>query len=311
MTEPPFLPPFRRSEIDGLRVHWYDGRSPHVAALMFRVGVCDEDLPSRGLTHLVEHLAMKGVNDTVDSNAFVDSTRTVFHCRGTLAQIETFMTHVVGQLVDLPTHLIPSERRILATEAIHRTEGSAGGMSLRFGARGFGLIDYEEFGIEAADVASVRAWARSRFTLENAVLVISGSCRDPMAHLAAWRPTSSPSGGSLPITLPASVRGAPGGVSLSVIGQRSAALSMAWQIAQRRALRQLRHESAIAYSVIEGYDRLGLDQVLATMSIRCQEPSTRAVFLGLERVLDALATAGPDADEILDDDRPTEQSARR
>ena len=50
---------FTRTTIDGIPVILAPGRDPRVTAgLAFRVGWADETLPTRGITHLVEHLAL-------------------------------------------------------------------------------------------------------------------------------------------------------------------------------------------------------------------------------------------------------------
>ena len=47
-----------RTEVDGVPVFWADGPGNAVGQLVFRVGQADEPLPLRGMTHLIEHLAL-------------------------------------------------------------------------------------------------------------------------------------------------------------------------------------------------------------------------------------------------------------
>ena len=47
-----------RTLVDGVPTFYVDVDGPFVATLAFRVGRADERLPSAGVTHLLEHLAM-------------------------------------------------------------------------------------------------------------------------------------------------------------------------------------------------------------------------------------------------------------
>nr|WP_284289957.1 hypothetical protein [Angustibacter aerolatus] len=53
-------PALRRDEVDGVPTFWVPAEGPLRASLVFRTGQADEPLPRRGLTHLVEHLALHG-----------------------------------------------------------------------------------------------------------------------------------------------------------------------------------------------------------------------------------------------------------
>ena len=48
----------KETEISGIRTLIAPGNGPLAAGLVFRVGCADEPLSRRGLTHLVEHLAL-------------------------------------------------------------------------------------------------------------------------------------------------------------------------------------------------------------------------------------------------------------
>jgi hypothetical protein len=45
--------------VDGLSTYWVADSGPFHAVLAFRVGAADETLPTRGVCHLVEHLAIE------------------------------------------------------------------------------------------------------------------------------------------------------------------------------------------------------------------------------------------------------------
>src|SRR5437879_917846 len=87
-----------RTTIDGVPVYSLDVPGQMRAVLTFRVGVADETLPMRGVTHLVEHLAMRpllqgiGTRDRV--NARVEPLRTRFLVTGEPSEISTFLAEV-------------------------------------------------------------------------------------------------------------------------------------------------------------------------------------------------------------------------
>ena len=45
--------------VDGLSTYWVEGGGAFRAVLAFRIGMADETLPTRGICHLVEHLAIE------------------------------------------------------------------------------------------------------------------------------------------------------------------------------------------------------------------------------------------------------------
>ncbi len=56
MTAP--VPPIHETVVDGITTFWAETPPPLTAVLTFRVGTWDEALLDRGITHLVEHLAL-------------------------------------------------------------------------------------------------------------------------------------------------------------------------------------------------------------------------------------------------------------
>lgn len=131
------MPAQRTEQVDGVPVVVVEAAGPSRCALIFRVGRADETLPTSGITHLVEHLAMHAVGRTrYDTNAFVDPLRTVFHATGTPEQLTSFLQTVTGALAELPLHRLDGERRIVQTEAAGRGRGPYDEMlTFRFGPR--------------------------------------------------------------------------------------------------------------------------------------------------------------------------------
>ena len=70
------MPRAERTDVDGIPVFWAPAPGAFRAALLFRVGVADETPAKRGITHIVEHLAMFGSESPAfESNGFIDLER--------------------------------------------------------------------------------------------------------------------------------------------------------------------------------------------------------------------------------------------
>jgi len=103
-AEPPLDPVVDR--VDGLVVRTppEPGSTEDVtAALTFRVGVVDETIRTRGITHMVEYLAVSRFHaDTLSWNGSVDLTRERFTARGPAGEVTRFLNEVMGALSALP-----------------------------------------------------------------------------------------------------------------------------------------------------------------------------------------------------------------
>ena len=117
-----------RTTVDGVPVFWLTVPGPIRAMLIFRVGVIDETLPTRGITHLVEHLAlfvtMQDAAMATRMNARVELHRTRFMAGGSADEIATFLGDVTSSLAALPFDRLEDEKRILRTEAVNKSHGS-------------------------------------------------------------------------------------------------------------------------------------------------------------------------------------------
>src|SRR5256885_8547056 len=141
----------RRTEIDGIPTFFGQSES-HLtrAALIFRVGTADEHLPVHGISHLVEHLALRGVaGRSFVYNGQTELNRTIFYLEGSNEEVVDFFATVTSTLSDLPVQSIDDERRVLRTEQESRPNGSPNGrLSTRFGAGGYGVGDYLQYGLQ-------------------------------------------------------------------------------------------------------------------------------------------------------------------
>src|SRR5258708_13380915 len=136
--------PLHRDEVGGVPVFWTQVDGPLTVALTFRVGWVDEPLATRGITHIVEHLAMAELGQPeYQCNAFVDLNRVTFHASGSEDQVGDFLSRVTTTLCRLPIVRLDAERRVLRSEEASRDYGSlALHLSLRYAPRSSGLEAY-------------------------------------------------------------------------------------------------------------------------------------------------------------------------
>src|SRR4029077_10715458 len=108
-------------------------------------------------------------------NAFVDLNRVTFHASGSEDQVGDFLSRVTTTLCRLPVARLDTERRVLRSEEASRDYGSlASHLSLRYGARVYGLGDYPQFGIRRITANEVLDWSARYFTGANAAIWLTG-----------------------------------------------------------------------------------------------------------------------------------------
>lgn len=167
----------RSTEVDGVPVLWCHAPGPMRAHLRVRAGWADETLPTRGWTHLVEHLALAGTGRPGDhANGHTDATTTAYHVEGTPERVVDFLADVTRRLADLPVDRLADEVGVLRAEQ----QGRGGSvfdqlLSWRYGARDYGLDALVELGLSVVpDAEALRHRARSQAVTGNAVLWLSG-----------------------------------------------------------------------------------------------------------------------------------------
>ena len=144
--------------VDGIPTLVAPGNGAARGGITFRVGRADETLARSGLTHLVEHLALHrlGLTD-YHYNGSTESTTTHFFSQGSPEDIGDYLNSVCAALADLPWHRLDMEKQILRTEAAGRSQSPAEPLLLwRYGARGYGLSSYPEWGL--AEITAVGGW---------------------------------------------------------------------------------------------------------------------------------------------------------
>ncbi|MER6286425.1 M16 family metallopeptidase [Streptomyces sviceus] len=253
----------RHTTVDGIPTLFAPRPGEITAGLAFRVGHADETLPTAGITHLVEHLALHhlGLSD-LHYNGATASTYTLFHVSGDETEIVTYLNSVCAALHDLPMDRLETEKEILRTEAGSRGQGPMSQMPLwRYGAQGYGLSSYDELGTRSLTADQVRHWAETRFTRDNAVLFLTAD-RVPDGldlTLPAGRrfPTPAPSS-ALPVT-PAYLRGEDGHLVFTSVVRRSTAAAVFAEVLSRALFQDLRQKGGYSYSAEADYSSRDAD----------------------------------------------------
>ena len=257
-----------RFDVDGVPALFVPGSGQMRAGLAFRVGFVDEPLARRGITHLIEHLALHsaGVAD-YHYNGATGVEFTFFHMQGGPEEVAEFLSGVCSSLRDLPMHRLATEKELLRAEANGRGGRVADDLPLwRHGARDYGMPSYPEWGLPAITEDDLRAWVAHFFTKENAVLWVAGERIPDGLKLdllsGERRPLPTPSS-ALPVT-PACFAG-PGGVLVwdSVV-PRSATAAVFADVLERAMRRELRQESGLSYTVKTDYETLGAQRAVVT-----------------------------------------------
>ncbi|BBH66077.1 hypothetical protein ACTI_27620 [Actinoplanes sp. OR16] len=192
----------KQLEVDGVPAVLAPVTGEMHAGLVFRVGVADEPLVRRGVTHLIEHLVVHGLGD---GGAHVNSTtgieHTYFHVRGSAARIAAFLNGVCSALRDLPAGRIAAEKDVLRSESAGRTPEPRS--MWRHGARDYGMPSFSERGLTGLADEDLRAWIAAYFTRENAALWVAGDEVPPGLRLdlpeGVRQPAPAPSS-ALPVT---------------------------------------------------------------------------------------------------------------
>lgn len=251
-------------EIDGIPAFWWEGppgeseAGKSTAGLMFRVGMADETLSTRGITHLLEHLVLYPLR--VDAarhfNGQTGMLTTTFLTSGSAHEVTEFFKAVCATLRDLPASRVQKEKQVLKAEA--------GGRDLsptallwrhRYGAEGYGLCSYPELGLDRAGLGDLESWAVRGFTRGNAALWIVGG--EPPDGLRL----DLPDGARMAVReMPGTIRRAPAYFNAKVAGpvfsglvERSVAAQVYASVLADRVTGELRYQQALTYSPVTQY----------------------------------------------------------
>jgi zinc protease len=294
-----------RTDVDGIPVFWAPAPGAFRAALLFRVGVADETPATRGITHLVEHLAMFGSESSAyESNGFVDLQRSVFYGSGDRDDVLGWLRRCAAALADLPLGRLATERRILRTE---EAGGGGGGvqarlLDLRFGGNGYGLSNFREVGLRWLAEDDVAEWARSRFNRGNAAVWMTGEPPDSL-EFALPDGSRNPPPALDPLPMKAErvfLADGTGGLAVSGLGKRSTPLHSSLTVAHERLYRRLRLDLGLVYDPWSNYEPLGVDFVHVLMGAECPDDRAERVAGEVWRVVEEIADKGLTAEEIAE-----------
>lgn len=258
-----------RTEVDGIPTYWVRGSGTLRASLVFRIGMVDETLPTRGWLHLLEHLALHGRESIrTPVNGRVSLLSTSFDVEGGPDEVSAFLRDLCRWFTDPDLTPLDHELRVLRAEDANRPASSLGShLMWRYGATGPGLAAYDELGLYRAGPDELRELVRRAFTAGNAALALSG---EPPAGLELPLPAGprlhAPRAIACEQPMPASFAGDPGLVGLSGALPRSAAAT-AMMRALRRALHADLRAAATGYSAIGGYDLVDAEQAVVYVAM--------------------------------------------
>ncbi|MEU8655489.1 M16 family metallopeptidase [Actinoplanes philippinensis] len=289
-------------EVDGVPVLIAPTTGPMSAGLAFRVGFVDETLPRRGITHLIEHLALHslGMAD-YHYNGATGVEHTVFHMQGAEPDIVAFLNGVCAGLGDLPLERLAVEKEILRTEQNSRGEGPAGRLALwRHGARDYGLANYPEWGLGAIGPDDLRAWVARYFHRDNAVLWIAGPGVPAGLRLDLPGGTrqAAPAPSSILPVRPAYFPGSEDAVAWDAVVDRGEGAAVFAEVLRRSMFRSLRQESGLSYNVVADYLPRADGRAVITAAADSLPEKQGAVLGGLVDVLAAARLGMIDEAEV-------------
>lgn len=292
----------QQTEVDGVPTLIAPLTGPMNAGLVFRVGRADETLATAGVTHLIEHLALHRHGQTdYHFNGATDAVYTHFHVQGSEADIVAYLHGVCDSLANLPMDRLETEKQILRTESSSRRTGPQEAMPLwRYGARGYGLLSYPEWGLRRLSEQDVLQWAQTWFTRENAVLWIGGS-QIPAGlrlNLRSGRRMAVPAVTSALPLMPAFFRQGDGGVIFDAVVRRSAAAQVFAGVLERDLFRALRQEGGYSYTAAADYSPRGDDFATITALADALPDKQDAVVGGFLDVLAKLKAGRIDTADI-------------
>jgi zinc protease len=277
--------------------------SPFLAQLIFRVGISDETLPLRGITHLVEHLALPVSHQPpVEFNAVVMGSFTHFWFSGPRDETLRLLEATGAALADPQVSRLERERALLLTEAETSAPGAFGAaLALRFGATGHGLPGFREVGLPRIGQEEVRRWAAEHFSRGTAALAFSG---EPPTDLDLPLPdgprVDPPSTEPIrDLTTPSVFAYTPeGGVWATLIGERSYQMSAVLWTLRRRLGQRLRGRRTLSYGVMVDHEPLSSRQLHAFVHADCLPQNQDAVTATIVATIDELAASGPTTLEL-------------
>lgn len=290
--------------MDGIPVWWAPAPGPLMATLGFRVGAADEPFAQRGITHLVEHLALFPLGrQRYHYNATVDEHETTFDVRGDREEVLGHLRAVAAGLRALPLDRFEDEVRVLRTESLGRGSGLAGRLRhRRYGALPYGVSAFREFGLRHLTPDDVQRWATERFCAENAVVWMTGEPPETLGlDLPHGQRRPMPSADPLPrLELPAYLPDEDATVAVAVVAPADdfEPVRTVLAVARNRLYDRLRRDCAMIYDVRQRHSVVGAGGLHAVLSVDHRIEQARQVRDTVLETLRELAADGPTAEEL-------------
>ena len=267
--------PFHLTEIDGVPCFWADVPGPSAAGLLFRVGRADEQLAAGGITRL----AARGGQ--------VQAATTAYYFTGAPEDLAAALERMCGTLHE------QGDREPVDPDGTGEPDVATRLLMMRFGAAGFGLAFYEEFGLRWLTADHVASWARERFTAANAAVWMTcpppASMRLPLPPGARMPPPrTDPMPG---LELPAFAASGDDGVASTLVSDRSTAMGLASRAAASR-VRALGREVDAWQFPLTG------DAAHRHLAVACGRGDAPGLLDDILRAFDAVASDGPTSDEL-------------
>ncbi len=287
--------------VDGVRTFWVDSGRPTLAAtLMFRVGQADEELATSGWVHLLEHLSLHGMpGGTLAVNGSVSALVTTLSLHGPREQVVAALGALTRRLAEPDLGELDRERRVLAAEAATRGGPVARAFSLRYGARGPGLVGHDDLGLGRAHPDALGALCRRVFCSGNATLALDGPPPEGLG-------LALPPGDALPerparqVARSRTVYPDGAGLVLSGVVPRVGLTAMVPLVVEDALRRRLRERDGTAYSPYSTYEAVDADHAVVVAGSDVS-PAAGPTLLGTVLDLaDELARHGPSADAYAD-----------
>lgn len=295
------LPEVFRAEVDGVPVFWSDLPGRLEAHLVFGVGMRDETFVTTGITHVVEHLAMRALGELHYAyNASVGPSETIFEVASSPEVVAEHLRRVCLSLAELDLTGLDVERRVLAVE---EEQGGADVLcwlpaELWFGNRSYGLLGNRQIALDTVDPPEITRWCRQWFHRGNVALALTGPPPEGLTLPlpAGDRPDRSP---VAPLTLPTPAwTEIPGGFLVSFRATWSAELAAGLQILDNRLTKRLRHEAGLIYDLGRGVTPISSAEGLIGIGSDIKPEHAEVVIGTLLSTLRELCDDGPTPAEL-------------
>jgi predicted Zn-dependent peptidase len=292
-----------RSLVDGVPVYWTDTTTAlPTIALIFRVGFVDERFGQRGVTHLVEHLALNDLRGAPYSfNGRVAATTTVFTASGNAEDLAAFVRDLCRNLRNLPLRRIRHEVQVLATEAQKRPQVlESQFLSIHCGYTQYGWMAMPELGLSKVSESDVAAWAAAMFTRDNLAVWIAGGLPESLTF-------DLPSGARVPAPEPIRIQSLQppvfvtrefGGVALSALAEWSLPLKVGVLACQHRLHERLRFGEGLSYATLGDVNRLTKRTGHMILSSDCVTSAAGQTTAALLETVSAVAANGHKSDDL-------------